>query len=87
MHAITLVGYGQEGDDDYFIFQNSWGIGWGKLGYGRVLRKAVTSIYAPENAHIPHNVKRLQIWKRRLHAIYEKGDGTDCIGLPSKKQK
>lgn len=31
-HAVVLVGYNDEGS--YFIFENSWGTGWGDNGYG-----------------------------------------------------
>ena len=33
-HAVTLVGYDDDGG--YFIFQNSWGAGWGDGGYGAI---------------------------------------------------
>jgi len=29
-HAITAVGYGNEGDQEYYIVRNSWGAGWGQ---------------------------------------------------------
>lgn len=31
-HAVVLVGYNDDGG--YFIFENSWGTGWGDNGYG-----------------------------------------------------
>lgn len=30
-HAVTLVGYGYEDEDDYYVVRNSWGPFWGIL--------------------------------------------------------
>jgi len=32
-HAITGIGYGNDGTNDYYIVRNSWGAGWGDQGY------------------------------------------------------
>ena len=37
-HAVTLVGWGQEGATPYWTVQNSWGEGWGEAGTFRILR-------------------------------------------------
>lgn len=39
-HAILLVGYGTKGSDDkdYWLIRNSWGSGWGEVGYIRLQR-------------------------------------------------
>ena len=37
-HAVTIVGWGQEGALPYWTVHNSWGEGWGEAGTFRVLR-------------------------------------------------
>ncbi|UMM21369.1 hypothetical protein L5515_003079 [Caenorhabditis briggsae] len=37
-HAMTLIGYGNEGGQLYWIVKNSWGSGWGDQGYMRLAR-------------------------------------------------
>jgi C1A family cysteine protease len=32
-HAIAAVGYGKNGDDEYYIVRNSWSAMWGEKGY------------------------------------------------------
>ena len=35
-HAITAVGYGNDGTQDFYIVRNSWGAAWGDKGYLKI---------------------------------------------------
>ena len=35
-HAIAAVGWGKEGNTQYYIVRNSWGTSWGEQGYVRI---------------------------------------------------
>jgi len=37
-HAVTVTGYGHEGDVPYWEIRNSWGPGWGIKGYFHLVR-------------------------------------------------
>lgn len=47
-HCVVIVGFGvtPEGEG-YYVFQNSYGEGWGSGGYGRVTARSLKYLYSP----------------------------------------
>lgn len=46
-HAMLIVGYGKEGEEEYYLVKNNWGETWGYKGYAKVKRSLVSSLSYP----------------------------------------
>ncbi|KAG7010752.1 Senescence-specific cysteine protease SAG12, partial [Cucurbita argyrosperma subsp. argyrosperma] len=40
-HGVAIVGYGEVGDNTYWLVKNSWGTEWGESGYIRMKRDSI----------------------------------------------
>merc|ERR1712150_49868 len=36
VHVVTLIGWGKQEGQPYWVIRNSWGMGWGEQGHARV---------------------------------------------------
>lgn len=52
-HALTVVGYGFDNGQDYWLLKNSWGTKWGEAGYLRLARNKDNLCGVASNAGYP----------------------------------
>ena len=66
-HAVTIVGWGQEGATPYWTVLNSWGVEWGEAGTFRILRgsnecgieESVLAAWPSKTSHHPRTTRHL----------------------------
>ena len=76
-HAILIVGYDDSPGQRCWILKNSWGVGWGERGYGRI---AYGESQIDDFVKIGLKNTNPDPWtKRRMHngGMYESGNGAN----------
>jgi len=56
-HAITAVGYGTSGSQEYYIVRNSWGASWGDKGYINIAAVNGVGICGIQQTSVWPNIK------------------------------
>ena len=63
VHDVSVVGYGVEGDQPYWLVRNSWGHHWGEGGFFRVCRgKNNINIESDCSWATPKDTWTKQVW-------------------------
>jgi len=52
-HAVTLIGYGRFGQQDFYLLRNSWGTSWGMGGYMWLARNRGNQCFVADYAMYP----------------------------------
>ena len=58
-HAMLVVGYGTEGEHDYWLVKNSWGARWGDKGYIKMARNHNNMCGIASEAYYPKGVNNV----------------------------
>ncbi|CAL5200275.1 unnamed protein product [Lathyrus oleraceus] len=43
-HEVSLIGYGREGEDSYWLIKSSWNTTWSEAEYGKIKRKGASGV-------------------------------------------
>ena len=52
-HSVLVVGYGADGNEEFYMVKNSWGTGWGMDGYIKMSRNRNNNCGIATDANLP----------------------------------
>lgn len=86
-HAVTIVGYEGEGNDEYFLCQNSFDFSWGYKGYFKISRTLLSRFHVPYGICSPNNRKKDEVCTLGNKRVAEAEDNTQGEAMGSEVGK